>query len=123
MVNFPLTEMYVLRDQEWKIPEKSWNSTSIFYSGQIVENKAGLTERMDWPRKYGEDRDNRDSKVGEQVQNLLKCRRARLQWIFWMNLCPESSSIALGMTGTLLMQSYKFQRPFLSAPIRLSLKL
>jgi hypothetical protein len=89
MVNFPLTEMYVLRDQELKIPGKSWNSTSIFYSGQIVENKAGLTERMDWPRKYGEDRDNRDSKVGEQVQNLLKCRRARLQWIFWMNLCPE----------------------------------
>ena len=88
-----------------------------------MENKAGLTERMDWPRKYGEDRDNRDSKVGEQVQNLLKCRRARLQWIFWMNLCPESSSIALGMTGTLLMQSYKFQRPFLSAPLRLSLKL
>jgi len=27
-----------------------------------VENKAGLRERIDWPRKYGKDRDNRNSK-------------------------------------------------------------
>ncbi len=30
--NFPLTTMGVFPDQEWKIPRKSWNSISIFYS-------------------------------------------------------------------------------------------
>jgi len=60
MVNFPQKWVfYWIRNE---IPEKSWNSISIFYSGQIVENKAGLTEWIDWPRKYGEDRDNRDRK-------------------------------------------------------------
>jgi hypothetical protein len=39
-------------------------------------------------------------------------RRAKSQWIYQMNLYPESSIRSLGMTGTILMQSYKFQRPF-----------
>ncbi len=30
--NFPITTMGVLPDQEWKIPRKSWNSITIFYS-------------------------------------------------------------------------------------------
>jgi hypothetical protein len=68
-----------------EIPEKSWNSISIFYSGQIVENKAGLTEWINWPRKYGEDRDTGIERVGEQVQNLLNGRKARLQGITEVN--------------------------------------
>ncbi len=34
--NFTLTTMGVFPDQEWKIPRKSWNSISIFYSVMVT---------------------------------------------------------------------------------------
>ena len=42
-----------------------------------MENKAGLRERIDWPRKYGKDRDG-IARVGEKVQKITKGRTARL---------------------------------------------
>jgi hypothetical protein len=42
--NFPLTTMGVFPDQEWKIPRKSWNSISIFYS--VMQQKSSHLQKV-----------------------------------------------------------------------------
>jgi hypothetical protein len=46
--NFPLTTMGVFPDQEGKIPRKSWNSISIFYSAPLLPTFSSHPTNCRW---------------------------------------------------------------------------